>query len=180
MRSTGGLKDWEVECYVGWGKAFFDNVNNLMTNSLAGAFFQFPLVARSGKIRRLVACERPDAEGVMHLQLPDLPGGSEAFDLAAKFCYGINYDITTFNVALLRCAADYLEMNEQWGDNNLVERTEKFLNEFVLQNLAESIAVLHNCESLLPLAEDLKLVNRCINAAAAKAIRYVKSLLPAF
>lgn len=132
---------------------------------------KFPLVARSGKIRRLVASERANADGIMHLQLTDLPGGSEAFDLAAKFCYGINYDITTYNVALLRCAADYLEMNEQWGDNNLVERTEKFLNEFVLQNLAESIAVLHNCESLLPIAEDLKLVDRCINAAAHKAVR---------
>ncbi|XP_024371413.1 BTB/POZ domain-containing protein At5g48800 [Physcomitrium patens] len=135
------------------------------------ALHKFPLVARSGKIRRLVASEKADENGILHLQLPDLPGGSEAFDLAAKFCYGINYDITTYNVALLRCAADYLEMNEQWGDNNLVERTEKFLNEFVLQNLAESIAVLHNCESLLPLAEDLKLVNRCIQAAAIKAVR---------
>lgn len=132
---------------------------------------KFPLVARSGRIRRLVACERADADGITHIILADLPGGSEAFDLAAKFCYGINYDITTYNVALLRCAAEYLEMNEQWGDNNLVERTEKFLNEFVLQNLAESIAVLHNCESLLPIAEDLKLVNRCINAAAQKAVR---------
>lgn len=129
------------------------------------------LVARSGKIRRLVACERANEDGIIHLQLADLPGGSEAFDLAAKFCYGINYDITTYNVALLRCAADYLEMNEQWGDNNLVDRTEKFLNEYVLQNLAESIAVLHNCESLLPLAEDLKLVNRCVQAAAVKAVR---------
>lgn len=125
----------------------------------------------------MVASERANADGIMHLQLTDLPGGSEAFDLAAKFCYGINYDITTYNVALLRCAADYLEMNEQWGDNNLVERTEKFLNEFVLQNLAESIAVLHNCESLLPIAEDLKLVNRCINAAAHKAVRYDDILL---
>ncbi len=105
------------------------------------------------------------------LQLPDVPGGAEAFDLAAKFCYGINFEITPSNVAVLRCAAEYLEMTESFGENNLVSRTEAFLSEVILKNLADSIAVLHNCESLLPLAEDLLIVSRCIEAAAAKACR---------
>ncbi len=46
-------------------------------------------------------------------------------------------------------AAEYLEMTESFGENNLVSRTEGFLSEVILQNLADSIAVLHNCENLL-------------------------------
>jgi hypothetical protein len=106
-----------------------------------------------------------------------VPGGAEAFELAAKFCYGINFDITIYNVALLRCAAEYLEMTEAYGDNNLIARTEKFLSEMVLLNLADSIAVLHNCENLLPFAEDVKIISRCIEAAATKACRYVRPVL---
>jgi hypothetical protein len=134
------------------------------------AVFQFPLVARSGRIRKLVA-NLADSNNPNLLQLTDVPGGAEAFDLAAKFCYGINFEITTSNVALLRCAAEYLEMTESYGENNLVARTEAFLSEVVLQSLADSIAVLHNCENLLPHAEDLGIVSRCIEAAATKACR---------
>lgn len=134
------------------------------------AVFQFPLVARSGRIRKLVA-NLAESDNPNLLQLTDVPGGAEAFDLAAKFCYGINFEITTSNVAVLRCAAESLEMTESFGENNLVARTESFLSEVVLQSLADSIAVLHNCENLLPLAEDLGIVSRCIEAAATKACR---------
>jgi hypothetical protein len=136
---------------------------------------QFPLVARCGRIRKLISTSGELDNRL--LQLPDVPGGAEAFELAAKFCYGINFDITIYNVALLRCAAEYLEMTEAYGDNNLIARTEKFLSEMVLLNLADSIAVLHNCENLLPFAEDVKIVSRCIEAAATKACRYVRPVL---
>ncbi len=130
---------------------------------------QFPLVAKSGRIRKLIANSEDSAAN--QLELPDVPGGAEAFDLAAKFCYGINFEITPSNVAVLRCAAEYLEMTESFGENNLVSRTETFLSEVVFRNLADSIAVLHNCENLLPLAEELLIVSRCIEAAATKACR---------
>lgn len=131
---------------------------------------QFPLVARSGRIRKLLS-NAGETENSNRLELADVPGGAEAFDLAAKFCYGINFEITTSNVAVLRCAAEYLEMTESYGESNLVARTEAYLSEAVLQSLADSIAVLHNCEKLLPLAEDLGIVSRCIEAAATKACR---------
>lgn len=143
------------------------------------AVVQFPLVARSGRIRKLVA-NLADSDNPNLLQLTDVPGGAEAFDLAAKFCYGINFEITTSNVAVLRCAAESLEMTESYGENNLVARTESYLSEVVLQSLADAIAVLHNCENLLPLAEDLGIVSRCIEAAATKACRcsLIHSLSP--
>ncbi|CAK9869678.1 unnamed protein product [Sphagnum jensenii] len=136
---------------------------------LSFSLHKFPLVARCGRIRKLISTSGELDNRL--LQLPDVPGGAEAFELAAKFCYGINFDITIYNVALLRCAAEYLEMTEAYGDNNLIARTEKFLSEMVLLNLADSIAVLHNCENLLPFAEEVKIVSRCIEAAATKACR---------
>ncbi|CAK9214616.1 unnamed protein product [Sphagnum troendelagicum] len=136
---------------------------------LSFALHKFPLVARCGRIRKLISTSGELDNRL--LQLPDVPGGAEAFELAAKFCYGINFDITIYNVALLRCAAEYLEMTEAYGDNNLIARTEKLLSEMVLLNLADSIAVLHNCENLLPFAEEVKIVSRCIEAAATKACR---------
>ncbi|KAK9160463.1 hypothetical protein Syun_006804 [Stephania yunnanensis] len=38
----------------------------------------------------------------------DISGGDEAFELATKFCYGINFEISIDNIAMLCCAAEYL------------------------------------------------------------------------
>lgn len=82
----------------------------------------------------------------MNLSL--IPGGPEAFELAAKFCYGINIEITLSNVAMLRCAAHFLEMTEEFVQKNLEARTEAYLKDTVLPNISNSISVLHRCECL--------------------------------
>ncbi|KAK9945599.1 hypothetical protein M0R45_011107 [Rubus argutus] len=56
------------------------------------ALHKFPLVSRSGRIRKLLL-EAKDSK-VSRVILPSVPGGAEAFELAAKFCYGINIEIT--------------------------------------------------------------------------------------
>ncbi|KAJ7560442.1 hypothetical protein O6H91_04G130500 [Diphasiastrum complanatum] len=138
--------------------------------NISGAHFslhKFPLVSRSGHIRKLVA-EAKNSE-LAWIEFPDFPGGAEAFELATKFCYGINFEITTSNVVMLRCAAEYLEMTDDYGVKNLVACTEMFLGEVVTQSLPKAVAVLHSCENLLPYAEKLKIVSRCIDAAACNA-----------
>ncbi|KAF3658520.1 putative zinc finger CCCH domain-containing protein 32-like [Capsicum annuum] len=45
---------------------------------------------------------------VSRINLTGLHGGSDAFELTAKFCYGVNVEITISNVALLRCATSQL------------------------------------------------------------------------
>ncbi|XP_031496853.1 BTB/POZ domain-containing protein At1g03010 isoform X2 [Nymphaea colorata] len=130
---------------------------------------KFPLVSRSGKIRRMLA-EVKDLR-LPRISLDAFPGGAEAFELAAKFCYGINIEITLNNVATLRCAAHYLEMTEDFVEKNLEYRTENYLKEVVLPSISNSITVLHHCESLLPLAEDIKIVNRIINGIASNACK---------
>lgn len=100
------------------------------------------------------------------IELPDVPGGAEAFELAAKFCYGINFEISTENIAMLRCVSEYLLMTEEYAIGNLVGRTDAYLNEVALKSLAGAVSVLHTAESFLPIAEKVKLVSRCIDAIA--------------
>ncbi|CAK9310068.1 unnamed protein product [Citrullus colocynthis] len=133
------------------------------------ALHKFPLVSRSGKIRKLLL-EAKDSK-TSRVNLSTIPGGSEAFELTAKFCYGINVEITLSNVAMLRCASHYLEMTEEFADRNLETRTEVYLKEIVFPNISNSISVLHRCESLLPFSEEINLVNRLINAIASNACK---------
>ncbi|KAL4603192.1 hypothetical protein ACB092_10G107900 [Castanea dentata] len=133
------------------------------------ALHKFPLVSRSGRIRKLLL-EAKESK-VTRINVPAVPGGPEAFELAAKFCYGVNVEITLSNVAMLRCTAHFLEMTEEFSEKNLESRTEAYLKEMVLPNISSSITVLHRCESLLPIAEEVNLVSRLINAIASNACK---------
>ncbi|KDP21845.1 hypothetical protein JCGZ_00632 [Jatropha curcas] len=130
---------------------------------------KFPLVSRSGKIRKMVA----DAKdlNISKLELQNLPGGSHTFELAMKFCYGMNFEITTANVAHLRCAAEYLEMTEDYREENLIERTEIYLNDIVVQSLEKSVEVLSTCEMLPAIVEEVGIPSRCIEAIAINACK---------
>ncbi|XP_057965135.1 BTB/POZ domain-containing protein At1g03010-like isoform X3 [Malania oleifera] len=72
---------------------------------------------------------------------------------------------------MLRCTAYYLEMTEEFAEKNLETRTEVYLKEMVLSNISSSIAVLHQCETLLPISEEINLVSRIINAIANNACK---------
>ncbi|CAA6657741.1 unnamed protein product [Spirodela intermedia] len=104
-----------------------------------------------------------------HVALPGFPGGSEAFEPPPKFCYGVKVELTPWNVAPLRCAAEYLEMTEEFGEDNLVSRCERFLSHSVLCSLKDSVETLKSCEPLMPLVETLGIPQRCIDAIAARA-----------
>ncbi|XP_073006043.1 BTB/POZ domain-containing protein At5g66560-like [Typha latifolia] len=113
--------------------------------------------------------EEEEEEDLHSIALPDFPGGSETFEIAAKFCYGVKIEMTAVNIAPLRCAAEYLEMTEEFAEENLIARTERFLAQSVLRNIKESVKALKSCEDLVPQAEDLGITQRCIEAIAAKA-----------
>ncbi|KAE8672248.1 BTB/POZ domain-containing protein SETH6 [Hibiscus syriacus] len=130
---------------------------------------KFPLVSRSGRIRKLLA-DVKDAK-ITRINLSSVPGGPEAFELAAKFCYGINVEITLSNIAALRCVSHFLEMGEKVAEKNLEAHTEAYLKDVVLLNISSTITVLHHCESLLPISEEINLVNRLIDAIANNACK---------
>lgn len=104
-----------------------------------------------------------------HIVISEFPGGSETFELAAKFSYGVKVDLTAFNVAPLRCAGEFLEMTEEYSEENLISKTERFFSQSVLKSLKDSIKALKSCERLMPLAETLGLSQRCIDSIASRA-----------
>ncbi|CAJ1969097.1 unnamed protein product [Sphenostylis stenocarpa] len=133
------------------------------------ALHKFPLVSRSGRIRKMLL-EAKDSK-FSRISLQNVPGGAEAFELAAKFCYGINVEFTLSNVAMLKCVAHFLEMTEEFSEKNLETRAEAYLKETVLPNISNTISVLHRCETLVPTSEEISLVSRLINAIANNACK---------
>ncbi|KAI7738471.1 hypothetical protein M8C21_031600, partial [Ambrosia artemisiifolia] len=128
---------------------------------------KFLLVAKSNYIRRLILeSKEPD---MTRLDLSNIPGGAEIFEKAVKFCYGVNFEITVHNVAALHCAAEYLEMTDEYCDGNLAGRTDDFLVQVALTSLSGAVVVLKSCEDLLPIAEQINIVQRCVELASAKA-----------
>ena len=130
---------------------------------------KFMLVAKSNYIRKLIL-EAKKADLTM-IDLSGIPGGAETFEKAAKYCYGVNFEITVHNVAALRCAAEYLQMSDEYSKHNLISRTNDFLEQVALSSLSGAIAVLKSCEELLPMAEDLQIVSRCVDSISFKVCK---------
>ncbi|KAG2294989.1 hypothetical protein Bca52824_041658 [Brassica carinata] len=128
---------------------------------------KFPLVARCGKMRKIM---RDLKDSSSSIELRDFPGGPLTFELAMKFCYGINLEITPSNVVDLRCAAGYLEMTEDYKEDNLISQTESYLDKTAFRNLKKSVQVLTSCERQ-ELSEKFKIPDRCVEAIAMNACR---------
>ncbi|KAG4939340.1 hypothetical protein AAZX31_16G129300 [Glycine max] len=150
---------------------------------------KFPLMSKSRKLHLLITQqeaasnstvpqqqqqqETEDEDEIVeeqcHVTFTGFPGGSEAFEMAAKFCYGVKIDLTPSNVAALRCAGEFLEMTEDYSEDNLVSKTEGFLSQHVLKNLKDSVKTLKSCDSLMPMAENLGITQRCVDSVVSRA-----------
>ncbi|KAG9440479.1 hypothetical protein H6P81_020644 [Aristolochia fimbriata] len=128
---------------------------------------KFPLLSKSARLQKLVATTGEDNDD--EIRIPDIPGGPHAFEICAKFCYGMTVTLNAYNVVAARCAAEYLEMNESVEKGNLIYKIEVFLNSSVLRSWKDSIIVLQTTKSLIRWCEDLKIIGRCIESIATKA-----------
>lgn len=129
---------------------------------------KFPLLSKSCLLEKLIADKSDEHESCI-INLPDLPGSSKAFELVAKFCYGMKIELTTLNVVYARCASEYLQMTEEVSEGNLISKSEVFLNQVVFRSWRESLRVLQTCDDLLSYAENLNIVKRCVESLASKA-----------
>ena len=66
------------------------------------------------------------------MALHDIPGGEEALELCAKFCYGISVSIGAANLVPAMLAARFLRMTEAVAKGNLVAKLEAFFDSCVL------------------------------------------------
>ncbi|PIN00973.1 hypothetical protein CDL12_26523 [Handroanthus impetiginosus] len=127
---------------------------------------KFPLLSKSARLQKLVSSNEGNSD---EINIHDIPGGSTAFEICAKFCYGMTVTLNACNVVAARCAAEYLEMHETIEKGNLIYKVDVFLNSSIFRSWKDSIIVLQTTKSLLPLSEELKLVGHCIDAIASKA-----------
>lgn len=131
VRSFNGLLSRESPCMFGqfcscWrGEAR----NVLMVCRGCGVSVQFPLISRSGYLKRLL-------KDTKEVTLPsDCPGGPDVFELVANFCYGSTILMEPSNIAELRSVAEYLQMSEDYGRANLCERTDLYLTQVEILSL---------------------------------------------
>ncbi|EMS59346.1 Coleoptile phototropism protein 1 [Triticum urartu] len=127
----------------------------------------FPLLSKSSRLQTLVAST--DEEGNDEVDISDIPGGPSAFEICAKFCYGMTVTLNAYNVLAARCAAEFLEMFETIDKGNLIYKIDVFLSSSIFRTWKDSIIVLQTTRSLLPWSENLKVINHCVDSIAAKA-----------
>ncbi|OIW10922.1 hypothetical protein TanjilG_27868 [Lupinus angustifolius] len=128
---------------------------------------KFPLLSKSARLQKLVTDTNEENNDEVHIH--DIPGGPVAFEMCAKFCYGMVVTLNAYNVLAARCAAEYLEMYETVEKGNLVYKIEVFLNSSIFRSWKDSIIVLQTTKSLLPWSEELKVVSHCLDSIATKA-----------
>ncbi|XP_012076172.2 BTB/POZ domain-containing protein At3g44820 isoform X1 [Jatropha curcas] len=122
---------------------------------------KFPLVSKCGKIARI--CEG-SLEKVFSTALEEFPGGPDTFLVIVKFCYGMRAELTPRNIVIVSCAADYLEMTEDYGEGNLLSKTDGFFHKNILRNWKDCLLALQSSDPVLPRAEKLQIVGKCLNA----------------
>ncbi|KAL0333087.1 UNVERIFIED_CONTAM: BTB/POZ domain-containing protein DOT3 [Sesamum calycinum] len=128
---------------------------------------KFPIISKCGYFGR-IELQPPKSNLSYDHKIDNFPGGAETFEIILKFCYGLPISLTANNVAVLRCAAEFLEMTEALEDGNLISKAEAFFTFVVLSSWRDSIAVLRSCETLSPWAENLQIVRRCCDSIAWK------------
>ena len=152
---------------------------------LQRTYTQAVMVPKCSYIRRAItalaaaasskAADDGDATATaIELDLSALPGGADAFEKAARYCYGANFEITPANAAALRCAAAFLDMRHPSAD--LARRVDEFLARSALRTLPGAVAVLRSCEApnddlLRAAAEELGVARRAADAVALAVCR---------
>ncbi|KAE8732822.1 BTB/POZ domain-containing protein NPY5 [Hibiscus syriacus] len=127
---------------------------------------KFPLLSKSRCLQELELKASEECCG--DVNMVDFPGGPKAFEICAKFCYGMTVTLNAYNVVAARCAAEYLEMTEDVDRGNLIFKIEVFLNSSIFRSWKDSIIVVQTTKSVLPWSENLKIVGRCIDSIASK------------
>lgn len=128
---------------------------------------QFPLLSKSSHLQKLVATTNEENSDEVYIS--NIPGGPAAFEICAKFCYGMIVTLNAYNVVAARCAAEFLGMHETVEKGNLIYKIDVFLSSSIFRSWKDSIIVLQSTKSLLPISEELKLVSNCIESIATKA-----------
>ncbi|KAL2495515.1 BTB/POZ domain-containing protein [Forsythia ovata] len=142
----------------------------IRVNNIIYLLHKYPLLPKSGLLQQL--CSESDEEDSSNitLELHDIPGGEDAFELCAKFCYGITINLSAHNFVPAFCASKFLQMTEAIEKVNFVTRLEVFFSSCILEGWKDSIVTLQNTGRLYEWSENLGIVRRCIESIVEKIL----------
>ncbi|XP_040992490.1 BTB/POZ domain-containing protein At3g44820 [Juglans microcarpa x Juglans regia] len=125
---------------------------------------KFPLISKCGKMAKIHDESQSTHEKIFTTVLEEFPGGPDTFLIAVKFCYGVRLEMTPRNIVMVYCAADYLEMTDEYGEGNLISKSESFFHKNILRNWKDCILALQSSEPVMSRAEKLQILSKCFNA----------------
>ncbi|KAK9089429.1 hypothetical protein Scep_028511 [Stephania cephalantha] len=128
------------------------------------------MAAKSGKLASFLQSSHKEQTPTSY-SLTDVPGDAAIFEQVRRFCYGLDVKFSATNVVPLICAAHYLEMNEQYGHDNLLDKCVTFFQVNVLPQWNECVKALISTteHSVLEQAIHLGLVEASVNSLVTKA-----------
>ncbi|XP_052193468.1 BTB/POZ domain-containing protein At5g17580 [Diospyros lotus] len=125
------------------------------------------LAAKSAKFTALLE-ENPNEDASNLLR--DIPAGPEAFELAVRFCHGVEVKLAAENVVPLTCLAYFLEMTETHSTNNLLKKALTYFEQRILPSWNQSVKALRASESVLQQAMSLGLIDACAETIITKVL----------
>lgn len=126
-------------------------------------------MSRCGKIANILEESQKKRGGTFKTALSEFPGGPDTFLVAAKFCYGVRVELTPKNIVMVYCAADYLEMTEEYGEENLLVKSESFFHKNILRNWKDCMLALQSSDPSIPRVEKLQIVSKSLNSLSMMA-----------
>ncbi|XP_075500608.1 BTB/POZ domain-containing protein At3g44820-like isoform X2 [Primulina tabacum] len=125
---------------------------------------KFPLISRCGKLAKFIEQSPSTSDKTLEITLEEFPGGVCTFLEAVRFCYGGRIEFTPRNIVSLCCAADYLNMTDDYGEDNLLSKSEICFHKQVLKSWKNCIVALRSCEPIFPRLDKLHIIIRCLDA----------------
>ncbi|CAN8267064.1 unnamed protein product [Cochlearia groenlandica] len=147
-----------------------DTPNDLVIriNNITYHLHRASLVPKCGLLRRL--CTDQEESDSVTIELNDIPGGADAFELCAKFCYGITIGLGAHNLVNALCASKFLRMTDSVEKGNLFPKLESFFHSCVLQGWKDSIVTLQSTVKLPEWCENLGIIRKCIDSVVEKIL----------
>ncbi|CAH9071173.1 unnamed protein product [Cuscuta europaea] len=165
-------------CITGAARTLLPEVSSDLTvevNETIYLLHKFPLFSKCLRLHKQACSDWAETSGQAKqpptVELPDFPGGLEAFELCTKFCYGYTITLSAYNIVSVRCAAEYLQMTEEIERGNLISKLDTFLNSCIFHGWKDTIVTLQSTTKeggLQALSEELGITSRCIDAIASK------------
>ncbi|KAJ0989717.1 hypothetical protein J5N97_008073 [Dioscorea zingiberensis] len=143
----------------------------IIVNNTKYLLHKFPLLLKCGLLQRL-SSDTDEGGTPTPVTLHDFPGNEEAFELCAKFCYGITINLSAHNFLAAITAARFLRMTESVAKGNLVMKLESFFEACILNGWKDSIVILQSAGRLPAWSENPRIVRPCVDAVVEKILTH--------